>query len=108
MITIAECPNLGVAMKLGNLFLSMSLVPALFGPAAQAASTVLWYRQAAIKWEDALPLGNGRLGAMVYGGAAQEHIQLNEDTIWNGKKRNRINPEAAKYLPEVRRLLFAG
>ena len=45
---------------------------------------------------------------MVFGGIAQERIQLNEDTIWNGKKRNRINPEALKALPEVRRLLFAG
>jgi len=45
---------------------------------------------------------------MVFGGIAHEHIQLNEDTVWNGKKRDRINPEALKILPEVRRLLFAG
>ena len=73
-----------------------------------AADPVLWYRHPALKWGDALPVGNGRLGAMVYGGVAKEHIQLNEDTIWNGKKRNRINPEALKALPEVRRLLFEG
>jgi alpha-L-fucosidase 2 len=73
-----------------------------------AADPVLWYRHAAQKWGDALPVGNGRLGGMVYGGVAKEHIQLNEDTIWNGKKRDRINPEALKTLPEVRRLLFEG
>src|ERR1017187_1966585 len=73
-----------------------------------AADPVLWYRHAAQKWGDALPVGNGRLGGMVYGGVAKEHIQLNEDTVWNGKKRDRINPEALKALPEVRRLLFPG
>ena len=73
-----------------------------------AADPVLWYRHAAQKWGDALPVGNGRLGGMVYGGVAKEHIQLNEDTVWNGKKRDRINPEALKALPEVRRLLFEG
>jgi alpha-L-fucosidase 2 len=71
-------------------------------------SLTLWYRQPAQKWVDASPLGNGRIGAMVFGGVPREHIQLNEDTIWNGQKRDRDNPEAAKYLPEVRQLLFAG
>jgi alpha-L-fucosidase 2 len=68
-----------------------------------AADPVLWYRHAAQKWGDALPIGNGRLGGMVYGGVAKEHIQLNEDTVWNGRKRDRLNPEALKALPEVRR-----
>ena len=85
------------------LFLSMA-VPV----SAADADPVLWYTHPAQKWGDALPIGNGRLGGMVFGGVAQERIQLNEDTIWNGKKRNRINPEALKSLPEVRRLLFAG
>jgi alpha-L-fucosidase 2 len=69
---------------------------------------VLWYTHPAQRWGDALPIGNGRLGGMVFGGIAQERIQLNEDTIWNGKKRNRVNPEALKALPELRRLLLAG
>lgn len=73
-----------------------------------AADPVLWYQHPAQKWGDALPVGNGRLGAMVFGGIAKERIQLNEDTIWNGKKRDRVNPESLKALPEVRRLLFAG
>src|SRR5262249_34003379 len=68
----------------------------------------LWYSQPATKWVDALPLGNGRLGAMVFGGVEHERIQLNEDTIWNGQRRNRDNPEARKYVTEVRRLLFEG
>jgi alpha-L-fucosidase 2 len=92
-----------------NAFLSSILLLSLAAPMQlSAADPVLWYRHPAQKWGDALPVGNGRLGAMVYGGAAKEHIQLNEDTIWNGKKRDRINPEALKTLPEVRRLLFEG
>jgi len=73
-----------------------------------AADPALWYRHPASRWGDALPIGNGRLGGMVFGGIAKERIALNEDTIWNGKKRDRVNPEALKALPEVRRLLFEG
>jgi alpha-L-fucosidase 2 len=92
-----------------NAFLCSILLLGLAAPVRlSAADPVLWYRHPAQKWGDALPVGNGRLGAMVYGGIAKEHIQLNEDTIWNGKRRDRINPEALKTLPEVRRLLFEG
>ena len=69
---------------------------------------VLWYRQPAIKWEEALPLGNGRLGAMVFCGVQTERLQINEDTIWAGEKRDRNNPEGAHSIPEVRRLLMEG
>jgi alpha-L-fucosidase 2 len=65
-----------------------------------AADPVLWYRHPASRWGDALPIGNGRLGGMVFGGITKERIALNEDTIWNGKKRDRVNPEALKALPE--------
>ena len=68
----------------------------------------LWYRQPASNWNEALPIGNGRLAAMVFGGTDSERIQLNEDTIWAGEKRDRNNPEGARNLAEVRRLLFAG
>jgi alpha-L-fucosidase 2 len=68
----------------------------------------LWYQQPAANWNEALPIGNGRLAAMVFGGPQAERIQLNEDTIWAGEKRDRINPEGAANLAEVRRLLFAG
>ncbi len=66
----------------------------------------LWYQQPAASWNEALPLGNGRLGAMVFGGVARERIQLNEESVWDGYPRDRINPQALAALPEVRRLLF--
>src|SRR6185369_9809785 len=57
---------------------------------------------------EALPVGNGRLGAMVFGGVEHERIQLNEDTLWAGGPYNPANPEARAALPEIRRLLAAG
>jgi alpha-L-fucosidase 2 len=81
-------------------------------PVARAAGSdqanLLWYRQPAAQWTQALPIGNGRLGAMVFGGLDSERLQINEDTVWAGEKRDRNNPEGAKNLAEVRRLLFAG
>lgn len=68
----------------------------------------LWYRQPAHEWTEALPIGNGRLGAMVFGGTAHERLQLNEDTLWAGGPYDPVNPEAHATLPEVRRLIFAG
>ena len=68
----------------------------------------LWYRQPARKWEEALPLGNGRMGAMVYGTVQEEHIQVNEDSIWYGGPVDRNNPDTLKYLPEIRELLLSG
>ncbi len=68
-------------------------------------NTMLWYSAPAKDWNCALPLGNGRMGAMVFGGTALERISLNEDSVWYGGPRNRVNPDAKKYLPEVRRLL---
>ena len=81
-------------------------------PRAQNTSTasadVLWYRAPAANWNEALPVGNGRLAAMVFGGVRDERLQLNEDTVWAGQKLDRVNPKAAESLPEIRRLLFAG
>jgi alpha-L-fucosidase 2 len=68
----------------------------------------LWYDKPAAKWDEALPLGNGRLGAMVFGGMAEERLQLNECTLWGGAPNDYANPEAGKNLAEVRRLIFAG
>jgi len=68
----------------------------------------LWYRQPAQKWLHALPLGNGRLGAMVFGGVNRERIQLNEESLWAGGPRECNTPAALEHLPEVRRLLFEG
>ncbi|MDY0357224.1 MAG: glycoside hydrolase N-terminal domain-containing protein [Sedimentisphaerales bacterium] len=68
----------------------------------------LWYRQPAVEWVEALAVGNGRLGAMVFGGIDRERIQLNEDTLWAGGPYDPTRPEALEALPEARRLIFAG
>jgi alpha-L-fucosidase 2 len=68
----------------------------------------LWYRQPAKAWNEALPVGNGRLGAMVFGDPAEERIQLNEETLWSGGPYDPSRPGGAEALPEIRRLIFAG
>lgn len=68
----------------------------------------LWYTQPAAAWEEALPLGNGRLGVMVYGDPVNENIQLNENTFWAGGPHNNLNPAALAALPEIRGLIAAG
>jgi alpha-L-fucosidase 2 len=91
-----------------------------------AGALTLWYRQpaadhpyvlpvgraagaaATAEWDKALPVGNGRLGAMVFGGVVNERLQLNEDTLYAGGPYDNVNPEAHDALPEVRRLLFEG
>ncbi|MBN1845687.1 MAG: glycoside hydrolase family 95 protein [Sedimentisphaerales bacterium] len=82
-------------------------------PAAPAVSAgrndlVLWYDKPAVKWTEALPVGNGRLGAMVFGGVEKERLQFNEDTLWTGIPRYYHHPEAYKSLPTIRQLLFEG
>lgn len=72
------------------------------------SDNIIWYRQPAEDWVQALPVGNGRLGAMVFGKVKNEHIQLNDDSIFAGQPVNRNNPKALENLAEVRRLLFAG
>ena len=69
---------------------------------------VLWYTHPADKWENALPVGNGRLGAMVFGGTDDEQIQLNEDTYWSGGPYSTVVKGSYKALPEVQKLIFAG
>ncbi|HVN05934.1 MAG TPA: glycoside hydrolase family 95 protein [Bryobacteraceae bacterium] len=76
--------------------------------AADENALTLWYRQPAREWTQALPVGNGRLAAMIFGDTRREHLQLNEDTVWSGARRNRSNPEASQAFPEVRRLLEEG
>jgi len=68
----------------------------------------LWYKQPAVKWTEALPIGNGRIGAMLFGGVEKDHIQFNEETLWSGAPRNYSRPGAYKYLDSIRQLLFAG
>ncbi|RYZ46260.1 MAG: glycoside hydrolase family 95 protein, partial [Chitinophagaceae bacterium] len=68
----------------------------------------LWYTHPAATWNEALPVGNGRLGAMLFGGVASERLQLNEESVWSGKKEDFVNPAAKASLPKIRQLLFAG
>lgn len=68
----------------------------------------LWYEQPAKEWEEALPIGNGRLGAMVYGGTDREQIQVNEESMWYGGKADRINPDFKANLPLIRKYLDEG
>ncbi|OGX91259.1 glycoside hydrolase family 95 protein [Hymenobacter coccineus] len=89
--------------------LALALAGAAPAWAQQPAGPVLWYRQSAKDWNEALPVGNGRLGAMLFGRPAEELMQLNESSLWTGGPANPDpNPAAPTYLPEVRRLLFAG
>jgi len=68
----------------------------------------LWYNQPAAKWIEALPVGNGRLGAMVFGGIENERIQLNEESLWAGAQINNNNPGASEHLAEIQQLLLRG
>ena len=68
----------------------------------------LWYDHPASEWEEALPIGNGRIGAMVYGGTDRERLQVNEESIWLGGPVNRHNPDAKENLPKIRQLLRDG
>ena len=82
---------------------------AFAGPAKDdSIGPVLFYRQPAKEWVEALPVGNGRLGGMVFGGVPAERIQLNEDTFWSGGPYDPISDEALQYLPKVRQLIVEG
>lgn len=89
---------------------ALPAMPALAAPGHDPVrhADLLWYRQSAARWEEALPLGNGRLGAMVFGRVAQERLQLNEDTLWAGSPYTPDNPDALAALPKARELLAQG
>lgn len=85
-------------------FLSLS-----FGSWAQSESHLkLWYDKPAANWNEALPIGNSKLGAMIYGIVEKEQIQLNEETIWSGGPNNNTDPEIGKVLPQITNLFFEG
>ncbi|MCA1745598.1 MAG: glycoside hydrolase family 95 protein, partial [Bacteroidales bacterium] len=77
-------------------------------PHAINPSVMLWYNKPATIWNEALPLGNGRLGAMVYGKTENEIIQFNEETLWTGQPHDYAHEGAYEYLDELRRLLWEG
>ena len=95
-------------MKIGKIKMVMVALMAIWSLPFSAQNNVLWYDHPASHWVEALPLGNGRLGAMVYGGVESDTIQLNEDTFWSGSPYNNVNPKALQALPEIRRALDAG
>ena len=88
----------------------LAAAPAVLSAGAppEAPATALWFNHPAEKWENALPVGNGRLGAMVFGRTDEETIQLNEDTYWSGGPYSTTVPGGYSALPEIRRLLFDG
>ncbi|MBP9506968.1 MAG: glycoside hydrolase N-terminal domain-containing protein [Bacteroides sp.] len=88
-------------LLIGCLLLASSL-------SLSAQDYKLWYDRPAQVWTEALPLGNGRLGAMLFGNPAMEQVQLNEETIWAGRPNNNANPDALEYIPKVRQLVFEG
>ena len=98
--------------NLKNYLLTAALSLAFLAGKAQSLPSqnhnLMWYDQPAVLWTEALPLGDGRLGAMMFGNPLQEHLQLNEETIWAGKPNNNFNPEAAEWIPKIRQLVFEG
>ena len=101
--------RLALAVILTGFSLPLLAEPQLTGNTSTPSEPLsLWYRQPATKWEEALPVGNGRIGAMVFGHVSNERIQLNEDTLWGGGPYDPVNPQAKAALPQVRRLIFDG
>ena len=80
----------------------------LFSTNVDAQSLRLWYDKPAVEWEEAMPIGNGRLGAMVFGGTTLERFQLNEDSFWAGSPHDNNNPKGKEVLKEVQQLIFDG
>lgn len=96
-------------MRSFKILLTASLmVGATINLCAQNSNLTLWYQQPAQKWTDALPIGNGHIGAMIYGGIQTEHIQFNEATLWTGGPRNYNRKNAFPYLNPIRTLLDEG
>jgi len=99
-------PTIGWALLVAFWSASIAVCAAAVPP--QSETPTLWYRQPAKTWTEALPVGNGRLGAMIFGGTAEERIQFNEATLWLGEPRDYSHPGAAKHLAAIRQLLFDG
>jgi alpha-L-fucosidase 2 len=86
-----------------------TLLLLLSAPLASVAQQLsLRYDNPAKEWTEALPLGNGRIGAMLFGGVREEHLQINEDTLWGGGPHNYTNPDAYSHLSELRQLVRTG
>src|ERR1700744_6575783 len=88
------------------LSFDISLCAAYFN--AATPETVIWFNTPATDFTSSSPMGNGRLGAMMFGGVDNERIVLNESSMWSGSRQDADRPDAYKVLPEIRRLLLAG
>jgi alpha-L-fucosidase 2 len=104
-------------MKKENVFIKRGILVVLIvcgcllgkGQEQQRPSDLkIWFNRPAENWNEALPVGNGKLGAMIFGGIRNERLQLNEETVWSGNRNDFVNPGSKPALPEVRKLLFAG
>jgi alpha-L-fucosidase 2 len=92
-----------------SVFIAVFCCSVVSGFSQNASGLRLWYNEPSGEtWENALPIGNGRLGAMVYGNVGYETIQLNEHTVWSGSPNRNDNGKALSSLPEIRRLIFDG
>lgn len=90
-------------------FRILSLAIALPSGTIATPTTTLWYDEPAASWQlEALPIGNGRIGAMIFGKVESERIALNEETVWSGARVEWNRPDASKNLPQIRELLLAG
>jgi alpha-L-fucosidase 2 len=87
--------------------LALAILTAALAVAQQSPLT-LWYNKPAVLWTDALPVGNGHMGAMIFGGTAHERIQFNEHTVWTGEPHDYAHKGAAQSLDRIRQLLWAG
>jgi alpha-L-fucosidase 2 len=101
------------ALVWASLILLQAVSAWAAGPAPQISirpqqAMVLWYRQPAEKWLEAMPMGNGLMGAMVFGGIQRERIALNESSFWSGRPHDYDNPNALQYFPRIRELVVAG
>ena len=96
--------------RIANVILLSHCITSLLSCQNNPDTTIwrLWYDQPAEKWEEALPIGNGRIGAMVFGGITKEKIQLNEETVWTGEPNSNSNPDALNAIPDIRKLIFQG
>src|SRR5215470_12259311 len=102
MKSVPRLAPFALAVLLAPFFAATS---ALSAPGA-SNELVLWYPRPADQWTEALPVGNGRLAAMDFGGTADERLALNEDTVWAGSPHNNNMPTARDAIPEIRRLIF--
>lgn len=90
-----------------TIALNLLLLTGIMALAQQPAALKLWYNKPATQWTQALPLGNGKVGAMLFGGVEEELIQLNESTLYSGGPvKKTINPDASSFLPQIREALL--